>query len=122
MFVGVIYLVLLNLLREECFKWENVIFVGVILDMEIMLKSINFFVKLLVDEMKVLWKGIRLYFSISIIFLFFWGVILLVVFDILVVRKLCGLKGYFIEWVCFKCFKFFFGLVKLGRDFLEFVW
>lgn len=97
-------------------------FFGVILDMEIMLKSINFFVKLLVDEMKVLWKGIRLYFSISIIFLFFWGVILLVVFDILVVRKLCGLKGYFIEWVCFKCFKFFFGLVKLGRDFLEFVW
>lgn len=51
MFVGVIYLVLLNLLREECFKWENVIFVGVILDMEIMLKSINFFLEFLVDEL-----------------------------------------------------------------------
>lgn len=120
MFVGVIYLVLMNLLREERFKWENVIFVGIILDMEIMFKSINFFFRLLVNEMKVLWKGIRFYSSISCIFLFYRVVILLAVFDILVVRKLCGFKGYFVIRGCLKCFKFFFGLVKLGRDFLGF--
>jgi len=39
--LGVIYLVLLNLPREERFKWENVILVGVIPGMETMPKSIN---------------------------------------------------------------------------------
>jgi len=56
--VGVIYLVILNLPREERFKWENVILVGVIPDMEKMPKSINSFLKPLVDELQVLWKGI----------------------------------------------------------------
>ena len=70
-YVGVIYVVLLNLPREEHFKWENVILVGIIPDMEIMPKSINPFVKPLVDEMKVLWRGVRLYSSISTIPLLF---------------------------------------------------
>ena len=69
--VGVIYLVLLNLPREERVKWENVILVGIIPDMETMPKSINPFVKPLVDEMKVLWRGVRLYSSISTIPLLF---------------------------------------------------
>lgn len=90
--VGVIYLVLLNLPREERFKWEIVILVGVIPDMETTPKSINPFVKPLVDEMKVLWKGIRLHSSISIIPLLLRGAILLAASDIPVARKLCGLK------------------------------
>ena len=103
--VGLIYLVSLNLPREECFKWENVILVGIIPDMEVMPKSINPFVKPLVDEMKVLWKGLRLHSSISTIPLLFRGAILLAASDIPAARKLCGLKGHSAERACSKCFK-----------------
>lgn len=74
--VRVIYLVILNLPREERFKWENVILVGVIPDMETMPKSINSFLKPLVDELQVLWKGIRLHSSLSSIPLLFCVAIL----------------------------------------------
>lgn len=86
--VGVIYLVLLNLPREERFKWENVILVTVIPDMETMPKSTDPFVKPLVDEMKVLWRGITLHSSISTIPLLFRGEILLAASDIPAARKL----------------------------------
>lgn len=61
-----------------------------------------------------------MYLSFSSIFFLYRGVILLVVLDILVVRKFCGFKGYLVERVCFKCFKRFFGLVRIGRDFFGF--
>ena len=118
--VGVIYLVLLNLPREERFKWENVILVGVIPDMETMPKSINPFLKLLVDEMQVLWKGIRHHSCLSHIPLVFRGVILLAASDISAARKLCGFKGHSVERACSKCFKSFPGSVKTGRDFSGF--
>ena len=91
-FRWVIYLVLLNLPREERFNWENVIVVGVIPDMETMPKSINPFLKPLVDEMQVLWKGIRLHSSLSSIPLLFRGAIRLAASDIPAARKLCGLQ------------------------------
>ena len=118
--VGVIYLVILNLPREERFKWENVILVGVIPDMEKMPKSINSFLKPLVDELQVLWKGIRLHSSLSSIPLLFHGAILLAASDIPAARKLCGFKGHSAERACSKCFKSFPGSVKTGRDFSGF--
>ena len=118
--VGVIYLVLLNLPREERFKWENVILVGVIPDMETMPKSINPFLRPLVDEMQVLWSGIRLHSSLSHIPLVFRGAILLAASDIPAARKLCGFKGHSAERACSKCFKSFPGSVKTGRDFSGF--
>ena len=75
--VGGIYLVLLNLPREERFKWENIILVGVIPDMETIPKSINPFLEPLADELQVLWKGIRLHSSLSSIPLLYRGAILL---------------------------------------------
>ena len=98
--VGVIYLVILNLPREERFKWENVILAGVIPDMEKMPKSINSFLKPLADELQVLWKGIRLHSSLSSIPFLFHGAILLAASDI--------------------CFKSFPGSVKTERDFSGF--
>ena len=118
--VGVIYLVLLNLPREECFKWENVILVGVIADMETLPKSINPFLKPLVDEMQVLLKGIWLHSCLSHIPLVFRGAILLATSDIPAARKLCGFKGHSAERACSKCFKSFPGSVKTGRDFSGF--
>ncbi|CAB4046038.1 Hypothetical predicted protein, partial [Paramuricea clavata] len=55
--VGVLYLVVLNLRRSERFKWENVIVVGIIPNMDQEPKSLNEFLRPLVDELKVLWKG-----------------------------------------------------------------
>ena len=118
--VGVIYLVLLNLPREECFKWENVILVGVIPDMETMPKTINPFLEPLVDEMQVLWKGIRLHSCLSHIPLVFRGAILLAASDIPAARKLCGFKGHSAGRTRSKCFKSFPGSVKTGRDFSGF--
>lgn len=118
--VGVIYLVLLNLPREERFKWENVILVGVIPDMETMPKSINPFLEPLVDELQVLWKGIRLHSSFSSIPLLYRGAILLAASDIPAARKLCGFKGHSAERACSKCFKRFPGSVRTGRDFSGF--
>ena len=118
--LGVIYLVLLNLPREERFKWENVILVGVIPDMETMPKSINLFLKPLVDKMKVRWKGIRLHSSFSSIPLIYRGAILLAASDIPAARRLCGFKGHSAERGCSKCFKCFPGTVKTRRDFSGF--
>ena len=99
----------------------NVILVGVIPDMETMPKSINPFLKPLVDEMQVLWKGIRLHSCLSHIPLVFHGAILLAASDIFpAARKLCGFKGHLAERACSKCFKSFPGSVKTGRDFSGF--
>ena len=111
---------LLNLPREERFKWENVILVAVIPDMETMPKSINPFLEPLVDELQVLWKGIRLHSSFSSIPLLYRGAILLAASDIPAARKLCGFKGHSAERACSKCFKRFPGSVRTGRDFSGF--
>ena len=50
--VGVIYLVLLNLPREERFKWENIIVAGIIPEMAKEPKSLNTFLEPIVDELK----------------------------------------------------------------------
>ena len=111
--VGVIYLVLLNLPREECFKWENVIPVGVIPEVETMPKSINPFLKPLVDEMQVLWKWIRLHSCLSHIPLVFCGAILLAISDIPAARKLCGFKGHSTERLAPNVLKASLGLSRL---------
>ena len=50
--VGVIYLVLLNLPREQRFKWENIIVAGIITEMTKEPKSLNTFLAPIVDEFK----------------------------------------------------------------------
>ena len=55
--VGVIYLVVMNLPRNERFKFENVILVGVIPGPHEPSISINTYLAPLVDELLVLWEG-----------------------------------------------------------------
>ena len=55
--VGVIYLVLMNLPRNEQFKVENVILVGVIPGPHEPSRAINTYLSPLVDELLVLWDG-----------------------------------------------------------------
>lgn len=109
--VGVIYLVLMNLFRGERFKRENVIIVGIFLGLG-ELQSFNLFLVLVVEELKEFWKnGIDVcYLGLFRVFQKFFVVLLLVVCDVLVVRKLCGFLGYGVKRGCFKCKKeFIFG-------------
>lgn len=55
--VGVIYLVVMNLPRNERFKVENVILVGVIPGPHEPSRSINTYLSPLVDDFLVLWEG-----------------------------------------------------------------
>jgi hypothetical protein len=80
--VGVLYLVLLNLPRAERFKWENVLVVGIIPAMGKEPKNLNSFLKPLMEELKMLWKGIRLVSSLSTIPLIFKAALLCTSSDI----------------------------------------
>ena len=56
--VGVIYVAILNLPRDICYKRENMIIVGIIQGPHEPSKTINTYLKPLVDDLLVLWKGI----------------------------------------------------------------
>ena len=58
--VGVIYLVFLNLPREQRFKWENIIVAGIVLEMSKEPKSLNTFLAPIVDELNAFWIGVKL--------------------------------------------------------------
>lgn len=58
--VGVIYFVLLNLPRNIRFRSENVIIAGLIPAFKKEPHSINSFLNPIVEELQVLWKGVRL--------------------------------------------------------------
>ena len=91
-FVGVLYLVLLNLPRSERFKWENVIVVGITPAIGHEPEHFNEFLKPAVDELKALWKGVRLQSSPHTIPLVFRAALLCTSSDIPASRKLCGFK------------------------------
>ena len=114
--VGVIYLVLLNLPREERFKWENIIVAGIVPEMSKEPKSLNTFLAPIVDELQAFWKGVKLTTSQSTIPLTYRGALLLASADLPAVRKLCGFKGHSAHRGCSKCFKYFPGSFGEKRD------
>ena len=118
--VGVLYLVILNLPRSERFKWENVIVVGIIPAMGHEPKHLNEFLKPAVDELRALWKGVRLQSSLSVIPLLFRVALLCTSSDIPATRKLCGFKGHSAELGCSKCLKKFLGSFGEKRDYSGF--
>ncbi|CAB4014381.1 Hypothetical predicted protein, partial [Paramuricea clavata] len=118
--VGVLYLVLLNLPRAERFKWENVLVVGIIPVMGKEPKNLNPFLKPLVEELKALWKGVRLQSSLSTISLIFRAALLCTSSDIPASRKLCGFKGHSAELGCSRCLKKFPGGFGEKRDYSGF--
>ena len=97
--VGAIYLVLLNLPREQRFKCENIIVAGIIPESKEP-KSLNTFLAPIVDELQALWKGVKLTTSQSRIPLTYRGALLPAV------RKLCGFKGHSTSGL-FKMFQIF---------------
>jgi len=101
--VGVIYLVLLNLPREQRFKWENIIVAGIVPEMSKEPKSLNTFLAPIVDELQAFCKGIKLATTQSIIPLTYHGALLLASADLPAVWKLYGFKGHSAHRGCSKC-------------------
>ena len=118
--VGVIYLVFLNLPREQRFKWENIIVAGIVLEMSKEPKSLNTFLAPIDDELKAFWIGVKLKTSQSKIPITYRGVLLLASADLPAVRKLCELKGHSTHQGCPKCFKYFPGSFGEKTDYSGF--
>ena len=107
--VGALYLVILNLPREERFKPENIILVGVIPGPKEPEITINSFLAPLIRELLALWDGIQLSCTIpgqpSCITI--RACLLCVSCDLPAVRKLCGFAGHSACMGCSKCNKRF---------------
>ncbi|XP_048254385.1 uncharacterized protein LOC125381544 [Haliotis rufescens] len=101
--VGVMYLVILNLPREERYKRENVIIVGIIPHMK-KEPPTNSFVQPLVDELLEAWT-VGFSFNSKI----FRLALMCIGCDIPACRKLCGFLGHAAVKGCSRCKKSFPG-------------
>lgn len=107
--VGAVYLSVLNLPREERFKRNNIILVGIIPDCKTEPPT-NTFLQPLVDELQEAWEGVYLksYSSPSIPVKYRLA-LLCVGCDVPASRKLCGFLGHSATVGCNKCKKRFEG-------------
>lgn len=115
--VGVIYMVILNLPREERYKIENIILVSIIPGPKEPKLTVNSFLAPLVEELKELWDGITVPVSVPIkgdvvIRL----AVICIACDIPAVRKMCGFAGHSACLGCSKC-KYQFKHQSWGMDF-----
>ena len=90
---GAIYLSILNLPRHERFLQENVLLVGIVPGPKEPLLHINSYLRPLVDEVKLLWKGVCLKNSRSVTILV-RGALLCVGCDIPAARKVGGFVNH----------------------------
>lgn len=118
--LGVFYLATLNLPRSERFKWENIIVIGIVPSLDREPKNLNEFLEPAVDELKALWKGVRLRSSLSRFALTVRAAVLCVSSDIPATRKICGFKGHSAVFGCSRCLKEFPGSFGEKRDYSGF--
>jgi len=102
--VGVLYVVILNLPREERYKLENLIVVGILPGPSEPKLTANTFLKPLVDELKALWKRSESFTVSGSIFKKPIQVALIcVTCDIPASRKIGGFMGHMANQGCSKC-------------------
>lgn len=118
--VGVFYLALLNLPRAERFKWENIIVIGIVPSLDREPKDLNQFLEPAVDELKALWKGVRLRSCLSRFALTFRAAVMSISSDIPATRKICGFKGHSAYRGCSRCLKKFPGGFGEKKDYSGF--
>ena len=102
--IGAIYLTILNLPRDERYKIENTILVGLIPG-PTEPKRINCFLNPLVDELLQLWAGITVSSENNTLTL--RAMLLCFISDIPATRKVCGFPGFKARLGCSKCMKEF---------------
>ena len=92
--VGVIYLVIVNLPREECFLPENVIICGIIPGPSEPKRNINQYISLLVSDLHKLWKGVFMDISSSPLPILVRAALLCVASDLPATLKTCGFTSH----------------------------
>ncbi|XP_035986582.1 uncharacterized protein LOC118560045 isoform X2 [Fundulus heteroclitus] len=105
--VGAIYLVILNLPREDRFKEENMILVGLIPGPKEPSLHMNAFLDSLVDELQELWHGVILEDSSLLGHQVYRAALLCLSSDIPATRKCGGFVGHGAYRGCHKCLKTF---------------
>jgi hypothetical protein len=107
--VGVLYLVLMNFPRSECFKQRNIFLVGIIPGPNEPRNNIHSFLTPLVDELMKLWEeGVNLRHSGSLVIPErFRAALLCVACDIPASKKVCGFTAHNSKHGCNKCTKEF---------------
>ena len=111
--VGVSYMVIMNLPRSEGFKRKNVIIVGIIPALSKEPQSLNSFLDPLVDELTVLWRGIKVKTKKR------RGDTCCT--DLLCSRHIsCGFVGHSANRGCSHCDKFFLGGFGEKKDYSRF--
>lgn len=103
--IGVAYLVVMNLPRHQRFKRKNTILLGVIPNLDKEPARLNEFLKPFVNELLVLWRGIRI--GVSDKDLFIRAALLSSAADIPAARKICGFMAHNAKFGCSKCLKVF---------------
>ncbi|CAH1264067.1 Hypp2840 [Branchiostoma lanceolatum] len=105
--VGVLYLVVLNLPREERFKEENMIVVGLIPGPKEPKLNINTFLEPLVEELQDLWKGVLLTDNSRLGEQLYRAALICLSSDIPAARKCGGFVGHGALRGCSKCLRTF---------------
>lgn len=105
--VGVIYLVIVNLPREERFLPENVIICGIIPGPCEPKRNINHYLSPLVSDLQKLWKGVFLDIPSCPLPVRVRGALLCVASDLPATRKTCGFTSHNSTMGCSKCLKTF---------------
>ena len=106
--VGAIYLAVLNLPRNERFKEENVILVGLIPGPNEPKQHINTFLSPLVQDLQVLFDGITFQNPSAILgYTTLRAMLLCITCDLPATRKVCGFSNFNGLYGCSKCMKKF---------------
>ena len=83
-------------------------------------KDLNQFLEPAVDELKALWKGVRLRSCLSRFTLTFRAAVISISSDVPATRKICGFKGHSAILGCSRCLKKFAGGFGEKRDYSGF--
>ena len=107
--VGVIYAVIMNLPRDVRYKRENLILIGIIPPLGHEPSSLCTFMEPLVNELKILWKGVQMQTYKHSNGVRVRSALLCAAADIPATRKLCGFLGHNAKLGCSRCLKKFPG-------------
>lgn len=118
--VGVFYLAVLNLPRAERFRWENIIVLDIVPSLDREPKDLNQFLEPVVDELRALWKGVRLRSCLSRFTLTFRAAVISISSDVPATRKICQFKSHSALVGCSCCLKKFPGSFGEKRDYSGF--
>lgn len=101
--VGVFYMVILNLPREERYKMENIIILSIIPGPKEPKLTVNSFLAPLVEELQEFWEGVPILLGPANKTMIIRLAVICIACDIPAVRKICGFASHSATLACSKC-------------------